>query len=85
MSILHLLLQLAHHAQPGRLPSPVPLVPDHVLELLAVDDVRVEQRIAHLFAVDFGHSADAAAVHVAEHRDAVALGERAVALAGVPL
>jgi hypothetical protein len=46
----------------------------------------MEQRVVHLFAVDLGYDANAAAVEVAEHRDAVALGERVYArVVGVPL
>ena len=41
-----------------------------------VDHVRAEQRVVHLVAVDLLHDADAAAVRVGEHGDAVADRER---------
>src|ERR1700693_5543036 len=78
--------ELAHHAQPARLPPPVPFVPLDVLDLLAKDHVQAEHRVVHLVAVDFPDHADAAAVCAAAYRDAVADSEGVdYLLAGVPL
>src|SRR5271168_792694 len=81
----HRLFELAHETESARLPPPVPLVPHDVRDLFAVDHVQAEKRVVNLVAVDFPDDADAAVVHFAEHRDAVAHGKGRNDLVAVPL